>query len=140
MPARSSHSENWGVTERIAAWAAGAGFGLSALLMLVYRAAAENATTGYDLRTAMETAFVFIWPSAILMTGAQSTQGGAILFLFSATLNAAYFVFVSLSAYLLYGKLEKSIAAATAHANVIPLRAYSAPKMARRLDSTHSHL
>jgi hypothetical protein len=137
MSARPSHSKIWGVPERIAAWAAGAGFGLSAILMLAYRAVGNGATGGLAFRAAMESAFVLIWPSAILMTGAQSTKGGAILFLLSAALNAAYFVFVSLSAYLLYGKLEKSFATASAQANVIPLRAYNAPKIARRFDSTH---
>ena len=136
MAARSNGYQGWGVPERIAAWAAGAGFGFSALAMLLYQAASNGAWGGIELRAAMETLFVFLWPSAILLTGAQTAEGGAILFLFSATLNAGYFVFVSLGAYLLYGKLEASFATAS-HSNVAPLRVYSAPRIVRRVGASN---
>jgi hypothetical protein len=136
MSASLKHDARLSVPERIATWAAGTGFGLSALLLLVYRAAANGAWGGIEFRSALEAAFVLVWPSSILMKGAQSSQGGAILFLFSAALNAAYFAFVSLSAYLLYGKFETLFDSGAA-GNAVPLRVYSAPRLMRRASSAN---
>ena len=122
--------QSWGAPERLAVWVAGAGFAVSALLMLSCGSAANSDWGLFDLRAPVQAAFVLLWPSSILLRGAHTAQGSAILFLFSAALNAGYYVFVSLSAFLLCGKLEAIFPAAPAH--VAAVRVYRAPKLVRR--------
>jgi hypothetical protein len=130
MASRRNGYQSWGVPERIATWAASTGFAVSALLMISYRDAANSAWGLFDLRAPIQAAFVFLWPSSLLLRGAHTAEGSAILFLFSAALNAGYYVFVSLAAFLLHGKLESIFPAA--HGNVAAVRVYRAPKLVRR--------
>ena len=135
MTSRQNFYENWGAPERIAAWAAATGFGISALLMNAYRDAVNSAWGLFDQHAPIQAAFALLWPTSILLRGAQSSQGLAILFLLSAALNAAYFVFVSLTAFLLYEKMESGFPAS--NMSVAAVRAYSAPKLMRHSKSTY---
>jgi hypothetical protein len=130
MASRRNGYQSWGVPERIAVWAASTGFAVSALLMISYRDGANSAWGLFDLRAPIQAAFVFVWPTSLLLRGAHTAEGSAILFLFSAALNAGYYVFVSLAAFLLYGKLEPIFPAAYGH--VAAVRVYRAPKLVRR--------
>jgi hypothetical protein len=120
--------KNWGAPERLAAFAAATGFGISVILSAIYVAA------GPELRASLETLFVFLWPSSLLLMGARSITGQAILFVLSAALNAGYFVFLALGAYSVYYKLSSAseqISAAVPAA----ARAYQAPAIAKRLSA-----
>jgi hypothetical protein len=82
--------------QRLALRAAIAGFltsfALGGLLLLMQRLAPVAAL----FQTSFEAVCVLLWPSAVLMIGAKSAHGGAVLFLLAACLNAGYFVFAAL--------------------------------------------
>jgi hypothetical protein len=130
MASHRNDYQGWGLPERIAAWAATTGFAVSALLMLASSSAISSNWGLFDLRPSIQAAFAFLWPSSALLHGAHTSQGIRILFLFSAALNAAYFVFVSLGAFLLYEKLDSGFPAT--NMSVAAVRVYSAPKLHRR--------
>jgi hypothetical protein len=90
--------------QRIALRAAAAGFMASVALISLKFLFAQVAPTSASLQSSMEAAYMFLWPSAVLLLGAQTAQGGVVLFLFSACLNAGYFVFATM---LLAAALEK---------------------------------
>ena len=120
--------KHWGAPERLAAFAAACGFGISVILCAIYVAA------GPELRASLETLFVFLWPSSLLLIGSRSITGEAILFVLSAVLNAGYFVFLAMGAYSIYYKLSSAseqISAAVPAA----ARGYQAPAIAKRLSA-----
>lgn len=141
-------ADNWGVPERIAAWAAAAGFTLSAIFLSLHIASANYGMAGLQLRAGLEAAALFFWPSAIFMAGMHSHEGGTILFLLSASLNAVWYVFVSLAAYVIYGKLKMLFGSARTHdletlaaahaQNFASARTYQSPKLIRRTHTTRT--
>jgi hypothetical protein len=120
------HGRTWGAPERIAAWAGSLGLALSVLFLALYLNAGNSASV--VSRAALEPLFILLWPSAILMTGAQTFSGAAILFLLAASLNAGYYVFISLAGYLVCRKLELFAASAGA-LQAAPVRRYQAPRL-----------
>jgi hypothetical protein len=76
--------------------AAIAGFLTCVALALVQFAIGRAAPSDASLQTSFEAACVLLWPSAVLMLGAQTAQGKVVFFLLSACLNAGYFVFAQL--------------------------------------------
>jgi hypothetical protein len=65
-------------------------------LALVQFAIGRAAPSDASLQTSFEAACVLLWPSAVLLLGAQTAQGKVVFFLLSACLNAGYFVFAQL--------------------------------------------
>jgi hypothetical protein len=82
--------------QRLARGAAALGFLTSATLMALELAIQRLAPATAQLQSPFEAACVLLWPSVILMLGAQTSHGGIVLFLLSACLNAGYFVFASM--------------------------------------------
>src|ERR1700676_1515998 len=82
--------------QRVALRAAIAGFLTSVGLILLQFAIGRFAPASAQLQAFLEAACVLLWPSAVLLLGAQTAHGGVVLFLLSACLNAGYFVFVAL--------------------------------------------
>jgi len=135
MPGQSARFKNWGTPERIAVWAGSLGFALSVILLLLYFAAGNSADSGMLWRTSLENLSVLLWPSAILLAGAQTIRGGMVLFLLSASLNAGYYVFISLSGYLVCRKLE-AFTASTRVLQAAPVRVYHAPRLIQRVPAS----
>ena len=77
----------------IALRAAAAGFVASVALMSVWWELGRLFPSNDHVQSSFEAVCILLWPSAILMLGAQTNQGSAALFLLSACLNAGYFVF-----------------------------------------------
>jgi hypothetical protein len=77
----------------VALRAAAAGFLASVALMSTWWELGRFFPSNTHVQSSFEAVCVLLWPSAILMLGAQTTQGVVALFLLSATLNAGYFVF-----------------------------------------------
>ena len=80
----------------VALCAAVAGLHASGAMMALFLWMQRTGANTPSFQASFDLACVFLWPSAILMLGAQSVQGGVVLFGMSACLNAAYFVFVSM--------------------------------------------
>ena len=113
--------------QRIAVRAAAAGMAASVMLGALKLTMDRIAPGSAQLRTSFEAVCALLWPSAMLLLGAQTPQGQAVLFVMSACLNAGYFVF---GAMLVAGLLEKlraqrQVAAPASAAN----RAYSSPRV-----------
>ncbi len=91
-PMQTQHlRKSAGRANRMAVGAAIAGFLTSAALMSLELSMGRILPASSQLQAAFETACAFLWPSAILMLGAQTPRGGVLIFLFSACLNAGYF-------------------------------------------------
>jgi hypothetical protein len=123
--------------QRIAVRAASAGVAASAMLGVLKLTMDRMAPGSVQLRTSFEAVCALLWPSAMLLLGAQTPNGQAALFIMSACLNAGYFVF---GAMLIAGLLERlrSHDQVVAHARVSS-RAYSSPRVSvRRTSSTSS--
>lgn len=103
MQDQNSSSQSWGSPERLALSAASCGFVLSFILGAAYRSADLHGAV--QLQNFLETCFAFLWPSSVLLLGAKTAQGRAILFLLSAFLNAGYFTFLSVAGYALFEKI-----------------------------------
>ena len=84
--------------QRMALRAAAAGILASLALISLKFAIAHFAPGSVQLQSPMEAAYLLLWPSAVLLLGAQTAQGGVVLFLLSACLNAGYFVFATMLA------------------------------------------
>lgn len=82
--------------QRDAIRAAIAGFLTCVALAVVQFAIDRAAPSDASLQTSFEAACILLWPSSVLMLGAQTAQGKAVFFLLSACLNAGYFVFAQL--------------------------------------------
>lgn len=82
--------------QRVALRAAFAGFLTSVVLILLQFAIGRLAPLSAQLQSSFEAVSVLLWPSAVLLLGAQTSHGGVVLFLLSACLNAGYFVFARL--------------------------------------------
>jgi len=137
MPGQSARFKNWGTPERIAAWAGSLGFALSVILLSLYFAAGNSADSGMLWRTSLENLSVLLWPSAFLLAGAQTLRGGIVLFLLSASLNAGYYVFISLSGYLVCHKLEV-FTASSRMLQAAPVRVYHAPRLIQHVPASRS--
>jgi hypothetical protein len=82
--------------QRLAVRAALIGFSISLGIVILYMAMPRLAGTNSGMRYSLEGICVLLWPSAILMLGAQTYHGGIVLFLLSACLNAGYFVLATM--------------------------------------------
>jgi hypothetical protein len=123
--------------QRIAVRAAGAGLTASVLLGTLKLTMDRIAPGSAQLRASFEAVCALLWPSAMLLLGAQTPRGEAVIFVMSACLNAGYFVF---GAMLIAGLLERLRAPeqVAAHARVAT-RAYSSPRVSvRRAPSASS--
>jgi len=141
--------ESLGTPERIAVGAAAIGFGMSLFFLYLYAAVGDAGADGLELRTALERIFVFFWPSAILLAGTQTLRGGIAIFMLSASLNAVYYVFVSLAVYVFHskfsGKLEffnafirssNTATPAVVHApSAAAFRSYQTPRLIQRIST-----
>jgi hypothetical protein len=78
--------------QRLALRAAMIGFSISVGIVILYSATQRFAASNTGMRASLEGICALLWPSAILMLGAQTYHGGIVLFLLSACLNAGYFV------------------------------------------------
>ena len=143
--------DSLGVPERIAAGAAGIGFSLSVFFLYLYTSVGNAGADGLELRAALEKIFVFFWPSAILLTATQTLQGGIVLFLLSASLNAVYYVLVSLVAYVLQRKFSEKLesfnsfirssnAATPATVRAVAVRVHQVPKLFQRISTKRPRL
>ena len=116
--------------QRIAWSAAGAGVATSLLL------AALRFLPGTDsLHSSVEVACILLWPSAILMLGAQSTSGGIVLFAFAAILNAGYFVFATM---LVAAAFEEKSARVQKPAKVVAARRSANARLDERIRSSRT--
>ena len=82
--------------QRLALRAAMMGFSISLGIVILYSATQRFAASNNAMRASLEGICVLLWPSAILMLGAQTYHGGIGLFLLSACLNAGYFVLATM--------------------------------------------
>ncbi len=82
--------------QRTAIRAALAGFMICVALALVQFAIGRATPSDASLQSSLEAACILLWPSAVLMLGAQTAEGKIVFFLLSACLNAGYFVFAQL--------------------------------------------
>jgi hypothetical protein len=82
--------------QRIAVRAAVIGFSISLGIVILYMAMPRLAGTNGGMRSSLDGICVVLWPSAVLMLGAQTYHGGIVLFLLSACLNAGYFVLATM--------------------------------------------
>jgi hypothetical protein len=82
--------------QRLAMRAAMIGFSISLGIAILYTTMPRFAAGKTGMRSALEGTCVLLWPSAILMLGAQTYHGGTVLFLLSACLNAGYFVLAAM--------------------------------------------
>ena len=82
--------------QRLALRAAMIGFSISLGIVILYLATQRFAASNTGMRSSLEGICVLLWPSAILMLGAQTYHGGIALFLLSACLNAGYFVLATM--------------------------------------------
>ena len=82
--------------QRLALLVAVMGFSISLAIMILYMATPQVAATAVRIRPALDAISVLLWPSAIIMLGAQTYHGGTLLFLLSACLNAGYFAVASM--------------------------------------------
>lgn len=82
--------------QRLALRAAVMGLSVSLGIAVLYAALPRLATGNTGMRSTLEAICVLLWPSAILMLGAQTYHGGLVLFLLSACLNSGYFVLAAM--------------------------------------------
>jgi len=123
--------------QRIAVRAASTGIAASIMLGSLKLIMDRLAPGSAQLRASFEAVCTLLWPSALLLLGAQTPHGQAVLFVMSACLNAGYFVF---GAMLIAGLLDKvrSNAQIGAPARVLA-RTYSSPRVTvKRVSSTRS--
>lgn len=111
--------------QRTAIRAAIAGFLTCVALALVQFAIGRAAPSDASLQTSFEAACVLLWPSAVLLLGAQTAQGKIVFFLLSACLNAGYFVFAQLLLVAAFDKIRS-------HARVLAPVTVSSPRLSRR--------
>ena len=123
--------------QRIAMRAACAGIAASVLLGLLKLIMDRVAPGSAQLRASFEAVCALLWPSAMLLLGAQTPRGEAVLFLMSACLNAGYFVF---GAMLVAGLIDKFRSSAQIPTPArVSARAYSSPRVTvKRISSTSS--
>ena len=81
--------------QRLAVRAAVMGFSISLGIVILYMAMPRLAGTNIGMHS-LDGICILLWPSAILMLGAQTYHGGIVLFLLSACLNAGYFVLAAI--------------------------------------------
>jgi hypothetical protein len=95
MPLSANHATSNSLNKFnvIALRAAAGGFIASMILMSAWWELGRFFPSNTHVQSSFEAVCVLLWPSAILMLGAQTTQGAVALFLLSACLNAGYFVF-----------------------------------------------
>ena len=111
--------------QRTAIRAAIAGFLTCVALALVQFAIGHAAPGDASLQTSFEAACVLLWPSAVLLLGAQTAQGKVVFFLLSACLNAGYFVFAQLLLVAAFDKIRT-------HARALAPAAVSRQRLSRR--------
>jgi hypothetical protein len=122
--------------QRIALRAAGAGVAASMLLGLLKLTMDRVAPGSAQLRVSFEAACALLWPSAMLLLGAQTAHGQVVLFIMAACLNAGYFVF---GAMLVAGLLDKVRSQSPVMPARVLARAYSRPRVTvKHISSTRS--
>jgi hypothetical protein len=95
MPASANHATRNPLDKfnGIALRAAAIGFLASVALVSAWWELGRLLPANAHVQSSFEAVCALLWPSAILMLGAQTTQGAVVFFLLSASLNAGYFVF-----------------------------------------------
>jgi hypothetical protein len=123
--------------ERIALRAACAGIAASTLLGLLKLTMDQVAPGSAQLRVSFEAVCALLWPSAVLLLGAQTVYGQAVLFVMATCLNAGYFVF---GAMLIADLLDKAGSHSEVEAPVrVAARAYASPRVTvKRISSSRS--
>lgn len=111
--------------QRTAIRAAIAGFLTCVALALVQFAIGRAAPADASLQTSFEAACVLLWPSAVLLLGAQTAQGKVVFFLLSACLNAGYFVFAQLLLVAAFDRIRS-------HARALAPEVVSGQRLSRR--------
>jgi hypothetical protein len=123
--------------ERMAVRAACAGIAASMTLGMLKLAIDRVAPGSAQLQVSFEAVCALLWPSAVLLLGAQTPHGQAVLFVMAACLNAGYFVF---SAMLVAGLLDKVHSPAQVGMPArVAARAYIGPRVTvKRTSSSRS--
>jgi hypothetical protein len=103
--------------QRLAIRAAMIGFSISLGIAILYTAMPRMAAGKTGMRSALEGICVLLWPSAVLMLGAQTYHGGTVLFLLSACLNAGYFVLAAMVCVTVIDRLK--LGASTSKASAV---------------------
>ena len=137
MQVQAKGQTNWGTPERAALTSAACGFAISFIFLAIRGVSTELQTSSAYAPTSIDAALVFLWPSSVLLWGAQSVQGKIVLFLLSAFLNAGYYTFVALS---VCGILEKFRSRNLVSVKVVAEehRAHPATGIADRMSATRS--
>jgi hypothetical protein len=102
--------------QRLAMRAAMIGFSISLAIAILYTTMPRFAAGKTGMRSALEGICVLVWPSAILMLGAQTYHGRTVLFLLSAWLNAGYFVLAAMVFVTVIDKLNPGASSSKASA------------------------
>src|SRR4029077_8730910 len=102
--------------QRLALRAAMIGFSISLGIVILYGTTLRLAGTNAGMCSSLEGICVLLWPSAILMLGAQTYHGGIVLFLLSACLNAGYFVLVAMMLVTLIHRFKFAVSSSKASA------------------------
>lgn len=117
--------------QRLAVRAAVIGMSVSLGITILYTAMPRPAgNTG--MRSTLEAICVLLWPSAVLMLGAQTYHGGIVLFLLSACLNAGYFVLATMLLVTVMPKFNFAASASKSSAGTRKLSAGPLPESLRR--------
>jgi hypothetical protein len=94
--------------QRIGSRAAAAGI-FGSLMLGFLKLAMDRLTPGSaQLQFSFEATCALLWPSAILLLGAQTSRGEFALFLLSACLNGGYFVFAVMFFVAVFDKQRRS--------------------------------
>jgi hypothetical protein len=118
--------------QRLAVRAAVIGMSVSLGIAILYTAMPRAATGNTGMRSTLEAICVLLWPSAVLMLGAQTYHGGIALFLLSACLNAGYFVLATMLLVTVMPKFNFAASASKSSAGTRQLSAGPLPESLRR--------
>jgi hypothetical protein len=118
--------------QRLAVRAAVMGLSVSLGIAILYTAMPRLAAGNTGIRSTLEAISVLLWPSAILMLGAQTYHGGIVLFLLSACLNAGYFVLALMLLVTIIPRFSFAASASKTSAVTAQLPARPLPESLRR--------
>ena len=118
--------------QRLAVRAALIGLSVSLGIAILYTAMPRLAAGNTGIRSTLEAICVLLWPSAILMLGAQTHHGAIVLFLLSASLNTGYFVLATMLLMTFIHKFSFTATASKPSAVTTQLSAGPLPESLRR--------
>jgi hypothetical protein len=113
--------------QRLAMRAAVIGMSVSLGIAILYTAMPRLGTGNTGMRSTLEAICVLLWPSAILMVGAQTYHGGIVLFLLSACLNAGYFVLAALLFVTIINRFSFAASASASKASAVTTQLSAGP-------------